>query len=37
MPKARVQIIDATADNLTQLPCCGNKNVGHEGHVAETA
>jgi N-acetylglutamate synthase-like GNAT family acetyltransferase len=37
MPQAQIQIVDVTASNLLQMPCCGIKNVEHEGHVAKTA
>lgn len=37
MPQAQIQTVDVTASNLLQMPCCGIKNVEHEGHVAKTA
>jgi GNAT superfamily N-acetyltransferase len=37
MRQAEIQIVDVTASNLLQMPCCGIKNTEHEGHVAKTA
>ena len=37
MSQPQVRIVEVTADRLPKLPCCGIKNVEHEGHVAKSA
>lgn len=37
MTEPEIQAIDATLENLHTLPCCGIKNIQHEGHRRKTA